>query len=221
MYHGDMTRRWTIVIAALLFALGIVLRLPHLGAFLTPDEQRIWTTLTGEFMTALLHQDWAATATSGYPGVTTTWAGSLGLTLQWLFDRPPDVTTLAEMADTLLTTPNRLDMLPWMRLGVALLSAAGIVIVFLLARRLFGDAVALLAASLIGSVAGGGTDDQLAVANDRRYQRAAPLFSARRNGIWAGAADQNTGAAGIAAGNCVGRLAAGPSPELDGGRAAR
>jgi hypothetical protein len=144
-----MTRRWTIVIAALLFALGIVLRLPHLGAFLTPDEQRIWTTLTGEFMTALLHQDWAATATSGYPGVTTTWAGSLGLTLQWLFDRPPDVTTLAEMADTLLTTPNRLDMLPWMRLGVALLSAAGIVIVFLLARRLFGDAVALLAASLM------------------------------------------------------------------------
>ena len=73
-----MTRRQTTLVAMLLFVLAVLLRLPHLGAFLTPDEQRIWTTLTAEFMSALLRGDWAATATSGYPGVTTTWAGSAG-----------------------------------------------------------------------------------------------------------------------------------------------
>ena len=144
-----MTRRQTTLVAMLLFVLAVLLRLPHLGAFLTPDEQRIWTTLTAQFMSALLRGDWAATATSGYPGVTTTWAGSLGLALQWLIARPPDVTSLAGMADALLATPSRLDMLPWVRLGVVLASAAGIALVFLLTRRLFDDAVALFAAGLL------------------------------------------------------------------------
>lgn len=144
-----MTRRQTTLVAMLLFVLAVLLRLPHLGAFLTPDEQRIWTTLTAEFMSALLRGDWAATATSGYPGVTTTWAGSVGLALQWLIARPPDVTSLAGMADALLASPSRLDMLPWVRLGVVLASAAGIALVFLLTRRVFDDTVALFAAGLM------------------------------------------------------------------------
>ena len=144
-----MTRRQTTLVAMLLFVLAVLLRLPHLGAFLTPDEQRIWTTLTAEFMSALLRGDWAATATSGYPGVTTTWAGSLGLALQWMVARPPDVTSLAGMADALLASPSRLDMLPWVRLGVVLASAAGIALVFLLTRRVFDDTVALFAAGLM------------------------------------------------------------------------
>ena len=144
-----MTHRQTTLVAMLLFVLAVLLRLPNLGAFLTPDEQRIWTTLTAEFMSALLRGDWAATATSGYPGVTTTWAGSLGLALQWMVARPPDVGSLAGMADALLASPSRLDMLPWVRLGVVLSSAAGIALVFLLTRRLFDNAVALFAAALM------------------------------------------------------------------------
>lgn len=144
-----MTRRQAAWIALLLLVAAVLLRLPSLNSFLTPDEQRIWTTLTAQFLAALLEHDWAATATSGYPGVTTTWASSLGLALQWLLARPAGVTTLAGMADALLADPARLDMLVWMRLGVALASAAGIVLVFGLARRLFDGATALLAAGVL------------------------------------------------------------------------
>lgn len=144
-----MTRRQAIWIALLLFVAAVLLRLPHLNSFLTPDEQRIWTTLTAQFLVALLGHDWAATATSGYPGVTTTYAGSLGLALQWLLARPAGITTLASMAEALLADPARLDMLLWLRLGVALTSAAGMALIFGLVRRLFDDATALLAAGLL------------------------------------------------------------------------
>jgi hypothetical protein len=144
-----MTRRMAAILSLLIFFSVVLLRLPYLGRFLTPDEQRIWTTLTAEFLLALLRGDWAASATSGYPGVTTTWAGSLGLALQWLVARPADISSLISMAEALLADPARLDMLPWLRLGVALVSAGGIVAIFLLVRRLLGDSTALLAAALI------------------------------------------------------------------------
>lgn len=146
-----MTRRRVALVSLLLFTVSLLLRLPRLGGFLTPDEQRIWTTLTAEFLAALLRGDWAATATSGYPGVTTTWAGSLGLALHWLLARPADIGTanLAGMAQALLADPARLDMLPWLRLGVALVAAGGVVVIFWLTRCLLDARTAWLAAALV------------------------------------------------------------------------
>ncbi len=143
-----MTRTQVGLISLALFLAGIALRLPGLNAYLTPDEH-LWAGRTAQFMLALADQDWSATSTSGHPGVTTTWAGSIGVTLRWLFDRPADAASLRAMAETLATDTTNLAYLRWLRLPVLLLCAAGGVLFFLLSRRLLGDAIAVLAALFV------------------------------------------------------------------------
>ncbi len=77
------------------------------------------------------------------------WAGSLGLMVKWLVARPSDVTSFADFVSMLAANPVRLDFLPWLRLPVALICAGALVAIFLLARRLLGEGVALLAAGLL------------------------------------------------------------------------
>jgi hypothetical protein len=69
--------------------------------------------------------------------------------LKWLLDRPAEITQLADLVAMLEAGPNRLDFLAWLRLPVVLTSVAGIVLVFLLSRRLLGTAPALLALVLM------------------------------------------------------------------------
>ncbi len=142
-----MKRTQVGLISLALFLTGIGLRLPGLSGYLTPDEH-LWAGRTAQFMLALGNQDWRATNTSGHPGVTTTWAGSLGVTLRWLFDRPADAASLRAMAESLAADTTSLAYLPWLRLPIILLCAVGGVLFFLLSRRLLGDAVAVLAALL-------------------------------------------------------------------------
>ncbi len=54
-----MTRRQTALIALVLVILALALRLPGLGASLTPDE-RLWSQRTTQFMQALDRHDWTA-----------------------------------------------------------------------------------------------------------------------------------------------------------------
>jgi hypothetical protein len=139
----SQTQVWLISLALLLAGIG--LRLPGLNGYLTPDEH-LWAGRTAQFMLALADQDWLATNTSGHPGVTTTWAGSVGVTLRQLLDPTDDAASLRQAAEMLSTDPTRLDFLPWLRLQILILGATGGVLFFWLSRRLMGDAVALLAA---------------------------------------------------------------------------
>jgi hypothetical protein len=131
-----------------LFAVALALRLPGLGGFLTPDET-VWSAGAAQCITAVQTGNWAATNISGHPGVTTLWAGSLGLVAKWLFARPADMPTLAGAARALAANPVRLDFLPWLRLPVVLACSLGVVLIYLLARRLVSEPVALLGAALL------------------------------------------------------------------------
>jgi len=136
------------VLLLVLFLAALILRLPGLDSYLTPDE-RLWSNRTLQFMDALERHDWAATTTTSHPGVSTTWAGATGLLLQWTFARPAGMAHLSDLQAALASNPNRLDTLPWLRLPVALACSLGIVLLFWLARRLFDTRVALLAAAFM------------------------------------------------------------------------
>ena len=141
-------RYQVVLISLALFAAGLALRLPGVDRYLTPDEH-LWSRRTAQFMTALAQHDWAATTTSGHPGITTTWLGSAGVLAKWVLARPADAPTLRALVAGLEADPTRLDMLPWLRLPVAVFCALGTVAIYGLARRLLGGFVALLAAAFL------------------------------------------------------------------------
>lgn len=143
-----MTRQRLVLIALVLFIVALALRLAGLGAFLTPDEN-LWAARAAHFVTALSAGDWAATNITGHPGVTTMWAGALGLLAKWLLAPSPAANGLLASAAELAAHPANLAYLPWLRLPVAMLCAAAIVASYLLARRLFPERTALLGAGLL------------------------------------------------------------------------
>jgi hypothetical protein len=127
-------------VVALYVALGVVvllLRVLDLGLFLDSDEVNFWLGRSEEFLEALQRGDYAATAISTHPGVTTMWLGSAGIVLRrtlldWgLVDAMPFPLLLALM-----------------RVPVALAHTAGVLVGFVLLRRMLPAAVALLAALL-------------------------------------------------------------------------
>ncbi len=123
---------------------------PHSCArqLLTPDEG-LWAGRTAEFLKALATRDWAANYITGHPGVTTTWTGVSGLAARWALARPTGASSLADLAEVLAADPVRVDSLPWLRLPIVLVTALGVVLIFLLARRLFREPVALLGAAFV------------------------------------------------------------------------
>ncbi len=143
-----MTRYRLALICPFLFAVALALRLAGLNSFLTPDET-VWVTGTTQFLAALSANDWAATNVSGHPGVTTLWAGSLGLMAKWLFARSPGATSFQASLSELAADPVRLDYLPWLRIPVALACAAAIIVIYLLARQVMDERVALLGVGLL------------------------------------------------------------------------
>lgn len=148
MYDGEMTRRWTILALLGLLLAGLAFRLVQLDTYLTPDE-RLWSQRTAQFLQALQEEDWPATAPTGHPGVTVMWSGTAGAVLKTLIDPPADIPGTKDLPAALAAQPNRLDYVAWLRLPIALATALGILLFFWLARRLFGNGVALLAAAFL------------------------------------------------------------------------
>ena len=143
-----MSRKTTALVALLLFLGGLALRLPSLGSFLTPDE-RYWSQGTSQFVTALQHREWSDTYAYGHPGVTVTWAGALSLALRTMIAPPADAADLTSLTIALAQEPNRSDMIAWFRFPIAVMCVLGIVVIFLLLRRIVSWPAALLAAALI------------------------------------------------------------------------
>ena len=143
-----MTRFRLVLICLFIFAVALVLRLPRLDGFLTPDEN-LWATRTTQFLAALSAKDWAATSITGHPGVTTMWAGSLGLIAKWLVTGSSAATGFLASVEELAANPVRLDYLLWLRMPVALACAAAIAAIYLLARRVMDERTALFGAGLL------------------------------------------------------------------------
>lgn len=146
----------------MIFALALLPRLLTLDAFVTWDEPT-WVFRSARFLEALRHARWADTVQAGHPGVTTMWAGALGVALHSSADPAAgqalaDVIAAGEL-DVQDTSALRVlgEFLPLARLPVAVLTALTVAAFYWLARRLFdpsassGQALptALLAALLL------------------------------------------------------------------------
>ena len=139
--------RTALVCLALLIA-GLALRLPGLGSFLTPDEE-VWSAGSAQFLTALAHGDWSATRDQRPPGRD----DDLGRN-----DRPPAALVLCPPGRHSRPGPTgpgagrRADQPGFPALAafpVALVCVLGSILIYLLARRLLGEAPALLGAGLL------------------------------------------------------------------------
>jgi 4-amino-4-deoxy-L-arabinose transferase-like glycosyltransferase len=121
-------------------AIGLVALLPRvlkLGAFLTGDEANFWLRRSDIFLGAIRSGDWAATAISTHPGVTTMWLGSAGLLLQD-----------GLLGSGIVRDGSFATFLALTRLPTALIHSAGVVVGYGLLRRLLGPGTAFLAALL-------------------------------------------------------------------------
>jgi len=137
-----------------IFVVALLLRLSAWGDFITPDELT-WVFRSSHFLDALIHREWAATAQSGHPGVTTMWLGALGILLHRLLD-PSVAAHLDWLSKLAWWSPHNTaalkhlaPFLPSARLPVVALTSLGVVAVYLLARRLLGRSIALVAALLM------------------------------------------------------------------------
>lgn len=125
--------------ALAVLALALPPRLADLAAFSTPDEQT-WMGRSRRFEQALTRGDLADTYQSGHPGVTTMWL------------------TIATSRATELVQPWRAPILAGedsggavasARVGFGLVASLGLVVMVLLAWRVWGGVVAMLAAILL------------------------------------------------------------------------
>src|SRR5262245_16218466 len=104
--HGRRSRLTSLAILASYLFIGtvaLILLTRQLGSFVTLDEIDFWLRRSQQFLTALQTGDYAATALSTHPGVTTMWLGGAGIILRdglaaggWPIDRSFP-TTLALM----------------------------------------------------------------------------------------------------------------------------
>jgi 4-amino-4-deoxy-L-arabinose transferase-like glycosyltransferase len=137
----DLARSRTIPWVLLSYlAIGLAALLPRaldLGVFLTGDEANFWLRRSDVFLGAIRSGNWAATAISTHPGVTTMWLGSAGLLLQD-----------ALLGSGVVRDGSFATFLALTRLPTALVHSAGIVVGYGLMRRLLSPRPAFLAALL-------------------------------------------------------------------------
>jgi hypothetical protein len=132
-------RAWSLIRACYLIValLAVLPRVLDLGSFLTVDEADHWIDRSAQFLAAIQTRNFADTAITGHPGVTTMWLGGLGLLLH---DRA--------VAWALVPAASFAAKLAFMQLPVALVNAGAVVLGYHLLRRLLPETVALCAALL-------------------------------------------------------------------------
>ncbi len=156
-----MTRHQKLDLLALLACLSLALaaRLPGLTVFLTADEARSWFGRSIIFLDSLARGDWANTAPGGEvsylenvslspaPGVTTTWAGAIGILLEYLRQGMPG--PLSQFLVTIPFDPLDPAILFPLRLPGVLMAVAAVGLTYGWSRPLLGGWGAFLAAGFL------------------------------------------------------------------------
>lgn len=117
--------------------LALLPRVLDLGLYLTNDEANFWLTRSNIFLTAVQSGDYAATAITTHPGVTTMWLGAAGIVLR-----------RALVGWGLLRQVDFGVSLALMRLPAALVHSGAVLLGYALLRRMLPRRVAYLAALL-------------------------------------------------------------------------
>lgn len=121
----------------LLSLVACIPRFIDLGGFVGEDEIRYWIPRSHTFLKAIQSGDYAATAISTHPGVTTMWCGSIGIMLQRML--------LAWGIVDSMPFPMQLTL---MRLPVVCIHTIGLLVSYHVLRQWLGGRIALLAALL-------------------------------------------------------------------------
>lgn len=136
-------------------AVGLLLRLAPLGRYVTPDEPA-WVYRAIRFADALSARDWAAVPSTGHPGVTTMWLGTLGVTIRRLVNPVESGAHLDWIRHLAWLAPENGEafrhlafFLPWGRVAVALVTTLGLLLLYPMLKRLFDRRVALLTVGLL------------------------------------------------------------------------
>lgn len=140
----------------LLFFMALLPRLFALDRYITPDEL-IWVYRSVQFRQALLDGRWLDTLTTHHPGAVTTWLGAAAHTFQlWL--RPELQPVYESIQHVAWFSPENTAAFRWMahfltsgRVLTAVTNSAGVVVIFLLLRRLFDSSTAWLGALLLAA----------------------------------------------------------------------
>jgi 4-amino-4-deoxy-L-arabinose transferase-like glycosyltransferase len=111
-------------------------RIFGLGAYITSDEANFWIRRSDAFLRALQRGDFAATALSTHPGVTTTWLGSVGILLS------------RALGSAGLLDGSFAGRLALLQLPVALANALAVLAGYALLQRMLPRSVALMGALL-------------------------------------------------------------------------
>jgi 4-amino-4-deoxy-L-arabinose transferase-like glycosyltransferase len=148
-------QRHLVLIAALaIFGLAFFTRTGALKQYVVPDEPSwVWRSLS--FSQALAQGQWAGTAQIGHPGVTTMWLGSLGILVKRAADPVASSEAIQWLGRLTSLAPENAEafkrlgvFLTYTRIPVIVINALGVVLIFLLMRRLFGLKVGLIAGLL-------------------------------------------------------------------------
>src|SRR5512137_1213603 len=147
-------RHRVLLFALLLFGSAFFTRTGALKQYVVPDEPSwVWRSLG--FSQALAQGQWADTAQIGHPGVTTMWLGSLGILVKRLADPQASTEAIQWLGRLTSLAPENAEafkrlgvFLTYARIPVILINALGVVLIFLLMRRLFGMKVGMIAGLL-------------------------------------------------------------------------
>jgi hypothetical protein len=134
------------LVAAILFGVAVLPRLPGLARFLTSDENTNIFFAGSNVIAAFLRGDFRGTYWHFYPGVTMSWLDAVGMAGQYGLDA---LRGKALPPFTEYIYGDILSLIVANRLPYALLTAAAVSAVYLLARWLLPGRVALLGALFI------------------------------------------------------------------------
>jgi len=126
-----------------LFGLALWLRIIDLTHFVTADEHN-WIYRSGIFLHAFLQKDWSGTSVWLTPGVTTTWLGSISLTIYCQLHEAAINQPFLEWLVSIPRNKIDLDILLALRWSMALTTAVMVAVVYGLARKLWSRPLAVL-----------------------------------------------------------------------------
>jgi len=146
--NSSKRQEMIVLISLGLFLLALLPRAIGLGVFATADEAK-WVYRSAQFLGALLRGDPAGTVVNLTPAVTTTWLGSTGLAAYYALHQAELGMSFADWLASLPEFRADLDVLVAVRWPMVLLSSAGVLVFYLMARRVMVEWAALLFALLL------------------------------------------------------------------------
>jgi hypothetical protein len=125
------------------FGLALWLTTTDLTHFVTADEHN-WIYRSGLFLHAIVQKNWAETSVWLTPAVTTTWLGSVALSLYYELHATSINQPFSEWLISFSKNKIDLNILQALREAMAVFTAIMVVLIYGLARKLWSRPVALL-----------------------------------------------------------------------------